>query len=151
MSERRKHEKAKKKDKKEETWMDCHLPDDSHVPAAYRMQPCSGSDRSGNRLPIGRLLWTRRTLTIFLSMPMICDAGVDRDGQYWEYLYGQRFYEFAKELRVRLDTDPDVMKEIGEKLRSVQKSILHRDRMAVMNVAPPRARRSRFRTFPVRC
>lgn len=116
--------------------MDCHLPDDSHVPAAYRMQPCSGSDRSGNRLPIGRLLWTRRTLTIFLSMPMICDAGVDRDGQYWEYLYGQRFYEFAKELRVRLDTDQDVMKEIGEKLRSVQKSILHRDRMAVMNVAP---------------
>lgn len=67
---------------------------------------------------------------------MICDAGVDRDGQYWEYLYGQRFYEFVKELRVRLDTDPDAMKEIGEKLRSVQKSILHRDRMVVMNVAP---------------
>lgn len=67
---------------------------------------------------------------------LIAKAGVDRDGQYREYLKGQRFYEFAKELRTRLDTDPDAVKEIGEKLRSIQKMLLHRDGMVVMNVAP---------------
>lgn len=72
----------------------------------------------------------------FTLNTLICDAGVNRDGQYREYLFGQRFYEFAKELRTRLDTDPDAMKEIVEKLRSIQKIILHRDRMVVMNVAP---------------
>ena len=67
---------------------------------------------------------------------LIAGAGTGRDGQYWEYLTGQRFYEFAKELRARLETDPDAMEEIEEKLRSIQKAILHRDRMVVMNVAP---------------
>lgn len=66
----------------------------------------------------------------------IARAGVDRNAQYDDYLTGQRFYEFAKGLRGQLDTDPNAVKEIAEKLRSVQELILHKDRMVVMNVAP---------------
>ena len=90
--------------------------------------------------------WSRNDPYVLDSM--IAYAGLDRDHQYWEYLNGQRFYEFAKELRTRLDTDPDAAKEIGEKLRSVQKSILHRDRMVVMNVAPPGTGGAGFGHFP---
>lgn len=66
----------------------------------------------------------------------IAEAGVGRSSQYGDYLSGQRFYEFAKGLRKRLDTDSGAVEEIGAKLDSIQKLILHRDRMVVMNVAP---------------
>ncbi len=90
--------------------------------------------------------WSRNDPYVLDSM--IAYAGLDRDNRYREYLNGQRFYEFAKELRTRLDSDPDAAKEIGEKLRSVQKSILHRDRMVVMNVAPPGTGGADFGHFP---
>lgn len=67
---------------------------------------------------------------------LIATAGVSRNYQYMDYLMGQRFYEFARELRAQLDTDPDAMETIAAKLQSVQELILHKDRMAVMNVAP---------------
>lgn len=65
----------------------------------------------------------------------ISTAGVNRNGQYQDYLSGQRFYEFLKDLREQLDTDSKAMDRIRAKLDSVQKIILHKDRMAVMNVA----------------
>lgn len=66
----------------------------------------------------------------------LANAGTDRSEEYREYLNGQYFYEFAKRLRERLDSDPDAMEEIGAKLDSVQKLILHKDGMVVMNIAP---------------
>ena len=63
-------------------------------------------------------------------------TGVSKSHRYYDYLAGQRFYEFASELRTQLDSDPDAMDTVAAKLDSVQKLILRRDRMAVMNVAP---------------
>lgn len=70
-----------------------------------------------------------------LSMQMAL-AGIDRSTQYQDYLNGQQFYTFARTLREKLDTDPNALEEIGEKLHSLQKQILHKDRMVVMHVAP---------------
>lgn len=66
----------------------------------------------------------------------LANAGMDRSEGYEEYISGQHFYEFARDLRDRLDSDPNVMEEIAAKLDSIQKLILHRDRMVVMNIAP---------------
>lgn len=66
----------------------------------------------------------------------IAEAGINRSVRYEDYLSGQRFYEFAKDLRVRLDTDPGAIKELAAKLDMVAKCILHKDRMVVMDVAP---------------
>lgn len=63
-------------------------------------------------------------------------TGVSRSHRYYDYLAGQRFYEFASELRTQLDKDPGAMETVISKLDSVQKLILHRDRLSVMNVAP---------------
>lgn len=63
-------------------------------------------------------------------------TGVSRSHRYYDYLAGQPFYEFASELRTQLDKDPGAMETVAAKLDSVQKLILHRDRIAVMNVAP---------------
>ncbi len=67
---------------------------------------------------------------------VIATGGVDRSERYWYCLNGQKFYEFARNLREQLDTDPGALEEIAAKLDSVQKAILHKDRMVVMNVAP---------------
>ena len=66
----------------------------------------------------------------------LANAGISRSEAYREYINGQYFYEFARKLRERLDNDPDAMEEIGAKLDSIQKLILHKDRMVVMNIAP---------------
>lgn len=63
-------------------------------------------------------------------------TGVSRSHRYYDYLTRQRFYEFATKLRSQLDSDPDAMDTVAAKLDSIQKLILHKDRMAVMNVAP---------------
>ena len=63
-------------------------------------------------------------------------TGVSRSHRYYDYLAGQPFYEFASELRAQLDKDPGAMDTVVSKLDSIQKLILHKDRMAVMNVAP---------------
>lgn len=72
----------------------------------------------------------------YLLSEKLASTGVSRSHRYYDYLSGQRFYEFASELRTQLDKDPDTMKTVAAKLDSIQKLILHRDRMAVMNVAP---------------
>lgn len=72
----------------------------------------------------------------FALSERIASAGMDLDNRYREYLNGQRFYEFAEKLRRQLDADQDAMGGIAEKLRSIQRLILHRDRMAVLNIAP---------------
>lgn len=63
-------------------------------------------------------------------------TGVSRSHRYYDYLAGQRFYEFVSGLRTQLDEDPGAMETIAAKLDSIQKLILHKDRMSVMNVAP---------------
>lgn len=72
----------------------------------------------------------------FTLAQSLANAGMDRSKGYREYISGQHFYEFARELRERLDGGSDVMEEIAAKLDSIQKLILHRDRMVVMNIAP---------------
>lgn len=66
----------------------------------------------------------------------IAGTWMNKDGQYDEYLNGQRLYEFVKDLRERLESDPKAMEEISAKFEQIQKLLLHKDRMVVMNVAP---------------
>lgn len=54
--------------------------------------------------------------------------------RYKNYMEGQPFYEFAKEVRDKLRDDPACGGELASKLASVRDRILRKDRLIVMNV-----------------
>ena len=62
-------------------------------------------------------------------------SGSDMERRYTNYLQGQEFYKFAKNVRESLEADPSYIEELREKITSVRDLILRRDNLIVMNTA----------------
>lgn len=62
-------------------------------------------------------------------------SGSDLERRYTNYLEGQEFYKFVKNVRESLEADPSYIEELREKITSVKDLILRKDNLIVMNTA----------------
>lgn len=63
----------------------------------------------------------------------------DMEFQYKNYMNGQAFYTFTKDVRDRLKAEPSYIDELRDKLTAVKDLILRKDRLIVMNAAEQEA------------
>ena len=66
-------------------------------------------------------------------------SGYSLNTRYQEYVGGQAFYEFLKELRERLETEKTSIHELAKKMEQVRDSILQGSAVTVLHVAPESA------------
>ena len=63
-------------------------------------------------------------------------SGYSINTRYQEYVGGQEFYKFLKELRKHLEDDEYAIDALAEKMETVKNAILHGEKITILHVAP---------------